>query len=140
MRALTYWRPWPWVIMHGGKPVENRPRKYPRSLHGELVAIHAGKHYDDKSLGFILRTLEATGKLTDDFLEASKTGGIVGVARLSGIVVKHDSPWFTGPYGWLPTEVRPLKEPIAIKGAQGFWRVPATVQRDIEAQLLEAAA
>lgn len=152
MRALTLWRPWPWVILQAPEParkaVENRPRKYPKALHGELFAIHAGKHYDGDSVGFILRVFnELTGDAPpDSFLADSQVEGIVGVARLAGIAIDRlklpadQQPWFTGPYGWLLSDVRPLKTPIPIRGAQGFWRVPAPVQAAIEAELVQAEA
>ena len=35
--------------------------------------------------------------------------------------------WLTGRYGWLLDDPRPLATPIACRGAQGLWRVPADV-------------
>lgn len=49
MRALTLWRPWTWAIYHAGprrKLIENRDWEPPRSVMGQIIALHAGKTFD----------------------------------------------------------------------------------------------
>ena len=48
MRILTVRQPWAWVIIHGGKDVENRVRNIAGDYRGP-VAIHAGLSYDHTS-------------------------------------------------------------------------------------------
>lgn len=38
-------------------------------------------------------------------------------------IVHDDSPWFSGPYGWLLVDVVAFPEPVPAKGAMGLWRV-----------------
>jgi hypothetical protein len=61
---------------------------------------------------------------------------IVGVARLTDVVVKSRSTWFGGvPYGWVFEKPRKLRRPIPCKGALGLWTVPPAVAAQITRQL-----
>ena len=35
-------------------------------------------------------------------------GGIVGVVHVVDCITAHSSPWFTGPWGWVLRDARPL--------------------------------
>lgn len=163
MKALTLWRPWDRPVADGTKPVENRPNPPPRSLLGQEIAIHAGKHYDYDGAEFIkARGYELVG-------DSGRVGAIVGVARIAGWLDKRPksmrdgeglivsstpldekvaraqfeqlqaldrSPWFFGPVGILLVDARPLAKPIPCKGMQGYWTVPA----DVEAKIMAVAA
>ena len=50
-------------------------------------------------------------------------GGIVGAVTLSDCVAEHDSPWFTGPYGFVLAEAKPLPF-VPLTGQLGFFAVP----------------
>jgi len=68
-----------------------------------------------------------------------QTPGISGVSRETGnpFIVDRglDSRWFAGPYGWLLAHVITLPKPIACRGAQGLWNVPADIEAEINKQL-----
>jgi hypothetical protein len=41
-------------------------------------------------------------------LTAIRRGGIVGIVHVIDCVTTHDSPWFTGPWGWVLRDARSL--------------------------------
>lgn len=162
MYALTLHRPWPWAIFHApGRPkrVENRTWKPPaRAMQGR-IAIHAGKRFDREAVEFIDDILAGVdwtgGRCAEDHCPRSldqHPTGIIGTARVVGWVQRNDgllhrrlaaeaptwahaandSPWFVGPFGWVLDDVRPLAQPVDIKGAQGLWKVPADVLQAID--------
>jgi hypothetical protein len=146
------------------KPVENRGWKPPMSLIGQRLAIHAGKVVSDDGLdeiAFRFRTINDTQDAhLREFRDPSLLAlGIVGTVVVRGWLVwgrnawdyigevghvqpgyedwaqaQADTEWFTGPYGWLLDEPRPLKTPIACRGAQGLWRVSPEHVAEIERQ------
>lgn len=140
-KALTLHRPWGWAIVYlpadERKPVENRPWMPPKALIGQRIAIHAGLKHDDEQARVIARRLGVTG-----LPPKSKAIGIIGTARIPGIVISDDSgrrvlhagewgevsplqtgPWFFGPYGWLLDQIIPFEEPIECKGFQRLWNI-----------------
>lgn len=148
MRALTLWRPWDQPVADGAKPVENRPNPPPRSLLGEVVAIHAGQKYDYDGAEFI----KARGyRLLPH--DGGRIGAIVGVARILGwvdqrrdrgrlatITCERDdlerlqavrvNPWFFGPVGILLVDAVAIR-PVKCRGMQGWWTVPEDVEKTV---------
>lgn len=129
MKALTLWRPWPWAILYRTKRIENRGWAPPASIIGEMIAIHAGRTWDENGAETIAGMLDATPT------DAWRHMGIVGVARVTGCVTSSDDPWFAGPFGWTLDDVRELPHPIPCKGAQRLWTVPPEIVNDIKTRL-----
>ncbi|MBX3131355.1 MAG: ASCH domain-containing protein [Polyangiaceae bacterium] len=143
MRALTIMQPWAWAICHANKRVENRTWQPPRELLGRRIAIHAGKRDDAAAVQWMRDELDI------DPPAALPRGAIVATATLSGVVAvkRHvvtyvgdvdpamvDSPWFSGPFGWVLDDVRVLADPVSCRGAQGLWTMPPNMARAVEAQ------
>jgi len=61
-------------------------------------------------------------------------GNYLGAAPMAVRKARH-SKWFTGPYGWLLTDVITLPELISCKGQQGLWDVPPEVEAEINRQI-----
>lgn len=126
MRALTLWRPWTDAILYGGKDVENRTWAPPSSVIGELIALHAGKHYD----------IEGAEWMEDDLglyvppADADSPVGIVGVARITGFRRQDPdcSPWAFSDYHWMLADVKALSRPVWCRGALGLWRLPSHLE------------
>lgn len=125
MKALTLTQPWAWLVVHGGKSIENR--KWNTKLRGRFL-IHASKRCtDDDYLDATFFALEVGGiELANRIPPRSAilTGGIVGVAELVDVVpptVTPELPWhMSGQYGFVLRNVRPLPfQPCS--GALGFW-------------------
>lgn len=116
MKALSIRQPWAWLIVNGHKPVENRT--WSTTYRGELL-IHAGKEFDAPGLQSVLAAFpELASRLPAQF----DLGGIVGAATLSECVTTHGSDWFTGPYGFVMRDARPLPF-TPWRGELGFFNV-----------------
>lgn len=121
LMAITLHRPWAYAVAHLGKDIENRTWGCPLPQ-GRLMAIHAGKTYDQQAAVWIRQTL---GHECPP--EADQPTGIVAIAEFNGnIAIEADSPWFVGPIGWSLINVVAI-EPVPCKGQQGLWRVPEDV-------------
>lgn len=108
--ALSIMQPWPHLIFHAGKDIENRDWR--TNFRGPFL-IHAGKKYDgergeQRSMGVDL----------PDHLDM---GGIVGMAEIVDCVDASESQWFFGTYGFVLQNSRPLPfRPC--RGQLGFFR------------------
>jgi hypothetical protein len=121
MKALSIKQPWAWAIIHAGKIIENRPR---RTHLRETIAIHASlRPARDWEQWYPKRALKVP--LFDDL----HFGAIIGFADIVDCVEDHRSKWFQGPFGYVIQNPRPLRQPVACKGALGFWNVPENVLR-----------
>jgi hypothetical protein len=127
---------------------------------GETFAIHAGfAEPDPRDVAAAVETARRAGSAAAAPRELPR-GCVVGLARLEGWVESDDgaaisacslhggderaararatealrSPWFTGRVAFFLAEVVALPEPIAIRGALGFWPVPPEVEREIARQ------
>ena len=99
MKTLSVRQPWAWLIIHGGKDIENRT--WPSRYTGPL-RIHAAKKID----------MAAKKNLTDEGVKLPltfETGGTIGTVRMTGCITKSKSKWFAGPYGFV------LENPIPEK-------------------------
>jgi hypothetical protein len=125
MKALSIRQPWAHSIIHGGKDIENRT--WSTKYRGPIL-IHAAKgmsclEYTDANK-FVSDTVRdpAAIELCKGAWTAPR-GGIVGSAILADVVTHSDSPWFTGPYGFVLTDVKPLPfRPL--RGMLGLFEVP----------------
>ena len=144
MKALSVLQPWAWLIIHGGKDIENRSWLLPERMVGQRVAISTSARFSKAEWYEALMLIreraipapvEGTGYEIPcrDELEF---GVIVGTVELAGCVVRSESPWFTGLYGFVLRNPIALPKPIPCKGRLGFWNVPA----EIEWQILESEA
>ena len=110
MIALSIKQPWAWLIVHGGKDIENRT--WPTRYRG-VVLIHSGKKFDGRRDEWDWPDI----KRPIDF----DMGGIVGQAEIVDCVSSHPSRWFEGPFGFVLRDVRWLPfRPC--RGALGFFR------------------
>lgn len=124
MKALSIRQPWAWLIINGGKDIENR--SWPTRLRGRIL-VHASKgmtrdeyrSVDDLLTVSSMRTL---GIKLPAFEELER-GGIVGSVEIAGLVSESKSPWFFGPYGFVLQNPRPMPF-IQFKGALGFFDIP----------------
>jgi len=103
LKAISIRQPWAWLIVNGYKDIENRI--WEPKLRGPVL-IHTGKsrvHLTAEELKYIKRRYRVA-HLPDTF----ETGGIVGIAEITGCVQRHRSKWFHGPYGWTLAHARRL--------------------------------
>lgn len=121
MKALSIRQPWAWLIVTDYKNVENRT--WPTSFRGKFL-IHAGKRFDHAGYKWVISTMGIAMPKPDCF----HTGGIVGIAELTQCVTQHDSPWFSGPYGFVLENAQPLPF-TPLGGRLRFFEVSASFNR-----------
>jgi hypothetical protein len=137
IKTLSLWQPWASLIVAGFKRHETR--HWPTRVRGRM-AIHAAKKVDHIDAPNELCEFALGG---ENWARKVPTGAIVAVADLinccptEGLEVYH-SDWLAGNFGpgrfaYRLNNVRPLREPIPYKGAQGFfnWTPP----EDLESRL-----
>jgi hypothetical protein len=130
MKALSIKQPWVHAILHEGKNIENR--RWSTNFRG-WIAIHASANP--------IRDAVFPKEIRVPDLKALNYSAICGVARISDMVSKSRSKWFSHPddgstyYGWVLTDITPLKKPILCPGALKLWTVPPAMVREIQRQL-----
>lgn len=117
MKALSVRQPWTWACVAGHKPVENRGW---RTHYRGPLALHAAKAFDDEGLASILATFP---ELRASLPSAWQLGGIVGVVDVVDCVSHHPSRWFTGPFGLVLANPRPVPF-VPWRGVPGLFEVP----------------
>jgi hypothetical protein len=132
VKALSIRQPWAWMVVHGGKHIENR--RWNTRFRGEFL-IHAakgmtrGEYADaliwahDRGLSGAFRNIPSPSSI--------ERGGIIGIARLVD-VVRPDvpdypdlcgRPWHMHEqFGFVLEDVRPLPF-LPLKGSLGFFEV-----------------
>ena len=141
MKAITISQPFADLIATGQKWVENRT--WPTPYRGPL-AIHAGsgKQYltTAELAGYVTGAIVATCDLVAcvelDSIRANTRADchqleVSGISREQLLAHEHAE----GPWCWVLSEVRPVAEPVPIKGQQKLWDVPDDVLRDAVEQL-----
>ncbi len=112
MKAISIRQPWVALILNGSKDVENR--SWPTNIRGR-VYVHAGKQVDRQALSTINRSFS--------FRMPEDLGAIVGSVEIVDCVTESDSPWFTGPYGFVLANPVKFENPIPCKGQLRFFNV-----------------
>jgi ASCH domain len=135
--ALSLRQPWAWLVLHGGKGIENR--KWNTKLRGSFL-IHAAKgmtrtEYDD-AIACARDVHWALGNPNLRLPELGETihrGGIVGAARIDNVwepTSDSRNPWhFPDQFGFELSGITPLLfRPYT--GALSFFRVELTSEEE----------
>jgi hypothetical protein len=125
IKCLTIRQPWAWAIIHAGKDIENRT--WATSYRGPLL-IHAARgmthdEYTDGSLFINKITSRKEPSFRTPIPGDLEFGGIIGLIDLVDCVTVSDSPWFTGPYGFVLRNPRQLSF-YPMTGRLGLFDVP----------------
>ncbi|MDG9809498.1 MULTISPECIES: ASCH domain-containing protein [Pseudomonas] len=127
MKALSIKQPWAWLIIHGGKDIENRT--WHTKFRGRFL-VHASQGMTNKEycdgLEFAMRAGDV--RLLRDFptYQQMQRGGIVGSVELVDSVDHSDSSWYMGAKGFVLRDPQVLPF-IPYKGRLGFFDVPDEV-------------
>lgn len=124
MKALSVRQPWAWMILHGGKDIENR--EWPTRFRGRVL-IHASNGMTHDEWEDAWTFAHGSGARPKAFelglrFDNVERGGIVGSVEIVDCVTSSDSRWFMGPYGFV------LRNPVVTlfrpcKGRLRFWEV-----------------
>jgi hypothetical protein len=123
--AISIRQPWAWLIIHGGKDIENR--QWPTRVRGRVL-VHAAKGMTVDEWEDAWIHAHGTGA-SPKALEAGLTrgniqrGGIVGSVEIVDCVAESTSHWFVGRYGFVLRDPQPC-EFFPCLGKLGFFRVP----------------
>lgn len=140
MKALSIRQPWASAILRLGKDIENRD--WPTTRRG-TIAIHATKPicFEDLQSDLYDCDRRSNGEVSDYGLThwadeelpgwPKYRAAIIGIADLVDCVTQSNSRWFTGKYGFVLTNSRPLKSPIICPGTLGFWELPSEITQEI---------
>lgn len=124
MIALSVREPWAWLIIHGGKDIENR--NWNTARRGRFL-VHASQGMTRREYDSTVRFLTDLGK--DEVLARMPTfenmprGGVIGSVELVDVVRDCHSPWFVGSHGFVLRDPEPLPF-TPFKGRLGFFDVP----------------
>lgn len=120
MKAISIRQPWAWMIIHGGKNIENRIW---RTTTRGYVLIHAAQGMTVREYQTAVQfAAVADPKLVVPIRQNLLRGGLIGTVQITDCVSESASPWFVGPYGFV------LSSPMEIpwqpyKGQLGFFDV-----------------
>ncbi len=124
-KAITIRQPWAWLIIHGGKDIENRSR--PTKFRGRIL-VHAAKGMSRAEYDAAKIIADTNNAFLPDY-ENLKRGGIIGSVEVIDCVTESASPWFFGEYGFVLRDPKPLPF-IQMKGALGIFECGTDVFLD----------
>jgi hypothetical protein len=151
-RAISLWQPWSSLLACGAKTIETRG--YSTQCRG-LVAIHAAQkmvHVPWQEAKIIVNALDQNAQplQDEDYIDGLPRGVVVAVVEIYGCITaeefkakhphwhsaeKHFGDFTDGRFAWLTRNSYRLKEPVECKGKQGFFFLPADVEKAVQAQL-----
>jgi hypothetical protein len=122
MKALSIRQPWAWLILHGGKDVENR--NWHTKVRGRVL-IHASATMtrgDYEACALFIAGMRTEWRMPAYDILRAQCGGIVGSVEITQCVASSESPWFVGEFGFVLA--KPVVLPFAArKGRLGFFEV-----------------
>jgi hypothetical protein len=115
MRALSITQPWAWLIVHGGKNIENR--WWPTSYRGRVL-IHAtkrlslGDYHDALARATRIGGVELARRVPQSSDGSLALGGIIGAATIVDVLPPTPNPvnpWhMAGQFGFVLEDPEPL--------------------------------
>lgn len=119
MKALSIRQPWAWLIVHGGKDIENR--SWHTKYRGRFL-VHAAQGMTREEYVFAKAYAAAEGVTIPD-REQLQRGGIIGSVELVNSFDTSSSPWYMGQKGFLLRDPKPLPF-TPYKGRLGLFDIP----------------
>lgn len=110
------------------KDIENRTRTLGVGTTKPVpfrCAIHASQKFDPYGYRWVCQKLPTVALFLPE-PEEFTCGGIIGTVTITALVTASDSPWFTGPYGFVLADPEPCRF-IPMKGRLGLWGIEASL-------------
>lgn len=123
MKALSIRQPWAWLIIHGGKDIENRTWA---TKHRGRILVHASQGMSRPEYDAAKIVADTNSAYLPDF-ENLKRGGNIGSVEVVDCVDQSSSLWFFGPYGFVLRDPQPLPF-TSMKGRLGLFEVNLQVR------------
>ncbi len=138
--CISVRQPWAWLILHGGKDIENRTWS---TLRRGRVLIHASKGLSGVEKRLCRDLVErrelpiflpaaSRARVPRVTMEELHLGGIIGSVEIVDCVRFSASLWFEGPYGFVLRDPRPLPF-VACAGQTNFFKSPLAPRSGISA-------
>ena len=119
MKALSIRQPWAWLIVRGGKDIENR--SWHTKYRGRFL-VHAAKGMTSNEFTqALLYCLERGLPMPDR--DDMQRGGIIGSVELVDSLDTSSSPWYMGEKAFVLRDPKPLPF-TPLKGRLNFFEVP----------------
>lgn len=146
MKGLTIHQPWASLLVWKKKQFETRDWKW--NYRG-LLAIHSGKQsIPVEGYYKLYKTLkDELPDFNPTYLSSTKQK-IIAIATLKDIHLMTDEfineqselermtgYWEPGRFAWEFTDIKPLPQPIPVRGLPGLWDVSDEIQQQISQQL-----
>lgn len=121
--VISVRQPWAWLIINGGKDIENR--EWFTNVRGRVL-IHAAQSVKKRDW---LKAWEYVRLICPEAWEKGKVeiqagmierGGVIGSVEIVDCVESSTSPWFVGRYGFVLRDPKPLPFHPS-KGTLGFF-------------------
>lgn len=119
MKALSIRQPWAWLIIHGGKDIENRSW---HTKHRGRFLVHASQGMTKLDYNAASWYAKQRGVEVPPFADLQR-GGIVGSVFLADSRDSSTSPWYMGEKAFLLVAPAPLPF-VPLKGRLNFFEVP----------------
>lgn len=121
--CISIRQPWAWLIVHGGKDIENRT--WSTRVRGRIL-IHAAKgmtlaEWND-CYWWVRTHVRVSLAMAIPMVDHLPRGGIVGGVDLVDCVDRSTSPWFVGRYGFVLANAKALPF-VPLTGQRGFFPV-----------------
>ena len=139
-RAISLIQPWAWLVLHGGKDLENRSWRWTGAL-PLRVLLHASKTYNEREFE---NAFDIAHDINPELVvpppedwKAIGLGGFVGAVTVERVVaLALDSPDTLSPWANTAGHGYVLSKPTAIeffpfRGQQGFFEVPERTVQEI---------
>lgn len=134
--AITLWQPWATLVALGMKQYETRA--WATYYRGDMAIHAAGKG----SFHPTYMELPGIKKYAPDLkIEHLVFGAVLAIVDMTDCIeidqyliqkISHMEmafgEWQPGRYAWQFDNRQKLREPLIIRGKQGFWKVPATIR------------
>ena len=105
MKAISVSQPWAWLIVNGHCDIDNRIWK---THYRGAVLIHASRHKPNALELDRAHHLARLQGVVIPHIDTLPSGGIVGLAVITGTCESSSSHWYMGPVGYQLTNARPL--------------------------------
>lgn len=123
MKTLAIKQPHAWLIVNGYKDIENR--SWSTSYRGPLLVLSS-----KQPAMSIPETKAYFRGVKLPLPKVWELGGIVGYVEVVDCVTSHPSGWFSGPYGLVLTNARPLPF-YPYKGRLGLFDIPDEIVKEL---------
>jgi len=120
MKALSIRQPWAWLIIHGGKDIENRTW---HTKHRGRFLVHAAQGMTRAEYDAAYSYAFKIGIRNMPAFQDLQRGGIIGSVDLIDSTDGHPSPWYMGEKAFVLRDPQALPF-VPLKGRLGFFDVP----------------